>query len=329
MINMKLGQKIATLRKKNQISQEELAEKMHVSRQAVSKWESDQSLPDIDKIVDLSELFGVTTDYLLKNGTHSFDVKQEEQQDLQAKLPILSDEEIENYQAAGTSASKITGLALSLIGLACACFCFFMSFWNNADWASLWGATIFIILCAIAAGLLVRNYLIMREFKQIRSQNFDLKQKQLSKVKNDFTNFRQLQNRKIIAATVCIILAIIPPFISGIMLNNHTQIDWTSLAYGFSCILFSIALYLLVSYYLEQRVFTTLTKQEKHQFFNKNKHALIAYTALYWLCYLLIWWLLRQMPYQYPFMSSDSIFFLALVIYGICYIFFFYKQQLK
>lgn len=61
---MKLGQKIAELRKKSGLSQEALAEKMNVSRQAVSKWESNQSIPDIEKIVDLSELFGVTTDYL-------------------------------------------------------------------------------------------------------------------------------------------------------------------------------------------------------------------------------------------------------------------------
>lgn len=61
---MKLGQKIAELRKKSGLSQETLAEKMNVSRQAVSKWESNQSIPDIEKIVDLSELFGVTTDYL-------------------------------------------------------------------------------------------------------------------------------------------------------------------------------------------------------------------------------------------------------------------------
>ena len=45
---------------------------MNVSRQAVSKWESDQSIPDIEKIVNLSELFGVTTDYLLKSGAPSF-----------------------------------------------------------------------------------------------------------------------------------------------------------------------------------------------------------------------------------------------------------------
>lgn len=49
---MRLGQKIADLRKKNNLSQEGLAEKMNVSRQAVSKWESEQSIPDIEKIVN-------------------------------------------------------------------------------------------------------------------------------------------------------------------------------------------------------------------------------------------------------------------------------------
>ena len=72
---MRLGQKITELRKKNNLSQEGLAEKMNVSRQAVSKWESDQSIPDIEKIVSLSELFGVTTDYLLKSGAPSFEIK--------------------------------------------------------------------------------------------------------------------------------------------------------------------------------------------------------------------------------------------------------------
>lgn len=52
---MRLDQKIADLRKKNNLSQEDLAEEMNVSRQAVSKWESDQSIPDIEKIVNLLE----------------------------------------------------------------------------------------------------------------------------------------------------------------------------------------------------------------------------------------------------------------------------------
>lgn len=64
---MILSEKITDLRKKNGWSQEELAEKLGVTRQAVSKWEGAQSVPDIDKILQMSRLFGVTTDYLVKD----------------------------------------------------------------------------------------------------------------------------------------------------------------------------------------------------------------------------------------------------------------------
>ena len=68
---MILADKIIDLRKKNGWSQEELAEKLDVSRQAVAKWESAQSVPDMSRIVMMSELFGVSTDYLLKDSYES------------------------------------------------------------------------------------------------------------------------------------------------------------------------------------------------------------------------------------------------------------------
>ena len=64
---MILAEKIMEERKKNGWSQEELAEKLSVSRQAVSKWESAQSIPDLQRVIQLSEIFGVSTDYLLKD----------------------------------------------------------------------------------------------------------------------------------------------------------------------------------------------------------------------------------------------------------------------
>lgn len=62
---MKLSEKLYMLRRQNGFSQEKAAERLDVSRQAVSKWESGQSVPDPDKLVALSRLYGVTTDYLL------------------------------------------------------------------------------------------------------------------------------------------------------------------------------------------------------------------------------------------------------------------------
>ena len=61
-----MADRIQPLRKTKGISQEELADKVGVSRQAVSKWESEQSTPDIEKVILLSDFFDVTTDYLLK-----------------------------------------------------------------------------------------------------------------------------------------------------------------------------------------------------------------------------------------------------------------------
>ena len=63
---MSIADRIHSLRKMKGISQEELADRIGVSRQAISKWESEQSLPELDKIIVMSDYFEVTTDYILK-----------------------------------------------------------------------------------------------------------------------------------------------------------------------------------------------------------------------------------------------------------------------
>ena len=91
---MLLSEKILMLRKKQGWSQEELAEKLGVSRQSVSKWESTGSVPDLQKVIQLAELFGVSTDYLLfgverglENGFYmTLDGKSEEQKKYLEKL---------------------------------------------------------------------------------------------------------------------------------------------------------------------------------------------------------------------------------------------------
>lgn len=98
---MKLSDKILTLRKQAGLSQEELAEKMNVSRQALSRWETGAALPDASNIVQLSKLFGVTTDYLLNDS-------YEGDQDIPA---------VKNIQAAANNRIKRTvALCASVCG---------------------------------------------------------------------------------------------------------------------------------------------------------------------------------------------------------------------
>lgn len=78
---MIFAEKVLNLRRKNGWSQEELAEKAGVSRQSVSKWESAASIPDINKILELSRIFGVSTDYLLKDDMEDVEFIREDDGD--------------------------------------------------------------------------------------------------------------------------------------------------------------------------------------------------------------------------------------------------------
>ena len=74
---MILADKIIHLRKRYNMTQEDLAEKLNVSRQSVSKWEGNQATPDLNKVLKLSKLFGVTTDYLLNDDDQSLETEEE------------------------------------------------------------------------------------------------------------------------------------------------------------------------------------------------------------------------------------------------------------
>lgn len=76
---MILADKLIELRKQHGWSQEELAEKIGISRQSVSKWESGTSIPDLDKVLKLSQIFGVTTDYLIKDEIEELTPEQSEE----------------------------------------------------------------------------------------------------------------------------------------------------------------------------------------------------------------------------------------------------------
>ncbi len=111
---MILADKIMELRKKNGWSQEELAEKVHVSRQSVSKWEGAQSVPDLEKIILLSQIFGVSTDYLLKDDM--------EEQDYVPSVDVEPDENVRRVSMEEASAflhikEKTTNLVATGVSL--------------------------------------------------------------------------------------------------------------------------------------------------------------------------------------------------------------------
>lgn len=101
-----LGEKIQRLRKEKGLSQEQLAAQLTISRQAISKWELGESMPDTENIVQLSKLFGVTTDYLLNDEFEEYTNPENAPQAEEINIPIQK-----------SSTQRIVGIILLCIGL--------------------------------------------------------------------------------------------------------------------------------------------------------------------------------------------------------------------
>lgn len=135
---MNMADRIQYLRKAKGISQEELAEKVGVSRQAVSKWESEQSMPDLEKIIAMSDFFEVTTDYLLKG------------------IEPAKDQEQKN-KALASMILYIASTALIAIGL----FCGFGGWYEKQTMEVVWGGMV--IQAVGVAGYFIGKLLSMEK----------------------------------------------------------------------------------------------------------------------------------------------------------------------
>lgn len=132
---MTLGEKLVQLRRARGLSQEELADAIGVSRQAVNKWELDNALPDLDRLVALSAFYGVTTDYLLQPQNTAAQPAHV------AKSVSLSPETV----IATSLACTVGGLLLMIHG----------RFVSASSWPSIIGLLLQIFALAPALGFLI------------------------------------------------------------------------------------------------------------------------------------------------------------------------------
>lgn len=110
---MTLGEKILKLRSTAKMSQGDLAEKLNVSRQSISKWETNQSVPELDKLIQLSDLFQISMDELVR----SDDLDQREKEE--AEIPSAEPQPTQIIIQRSLSTQKIVGFILLALGLLC------------------------------------------------------------------------------------------------------------------------------------------------------------------------------------------------------------------
>lgn len=124
---MSVSKQLIHLRNVKGISQEELASLMNVTRQAVSKWETDQTLPDSEKVIRLSEIFGVTTDYLLRGKeTDPMDIYSQHDSKAGADMSAEVTEILDNVHQMSTTKRYLIGGVVLLVTIAVIIFFIFL-----------------------------------------------------------------------------------------------------------------------------------------------------------------------------------------------------------
>ena len=154
MINVnRLGERLFKLRREMKLSQEEVADKLNVTRQTISKWETDQSVPDFDKIVPLCELYGITPNEL-------FIELEEKKTNKEVEVPIRFEEERQK------TSKKAIGIALSVV-LYFLGIIWIMITIPVLNMNPIVSSAIFLLICGIATGIII--YVCIK-YKKIKTE---------------------------------------------------------------------------------------------------------------------------------------------------------------
>lgn len=209
---MILGDKIIHLRKKFEMTQEELAEKLNVSRQSVSKWEGSLSTPDLNKVIAMSKVFGVSTDYLLNDEIGKEDIEASESSD-EGWLSI-SLEQANVYLREYDKIAHIIALAVVIFICSVIPLIFFSSEIGQsllaANMAEFLGLMVLIIGIASGVGMLIWNQMHTRAIDKISEQSFELEYGVEGFLEKEQESYRPSYIRSLTLGIVLIIIDMAP-----------------------------------------------------------------------------------------------------------------------
>lgn len=241
---MILADKIIELRKKNNWSQEELAAKLGVSRQAVSKWESAQSIPDLERILKMSTLFGVSTDTLIKDEMELSSAPVYDTEDAEHPLRVLSMEEANAYLALKEKGTRPIAFGVMLCVMAIIPILLADDF-VNATVAEPIGVIIAFLIVLGAVALFLVNGLPLNAWKWIEKEPFETAYG-VSGMVCERQNALQPRWMAHIVIGVCLCILTLICFIASDLSGNLINLPesyFTAFGFGIA----AIAVYLFVS----------------------------------------------------------------------------------
>lgn len=224
---MILADKIIENRKKNGWSQEELADKLGVSRQSVSKWEGAQAVPDMKKIVQMSEVFGVSTDYLLRDDIEEVQLPEVAPVDngLEETVREVSLEEANAFLEHNEKAAKSisTGVMLCILSPV---IMIFMAGMAEAEKiplektiAGIGGVIILLLIVAAAVGMILMTSLRNKPYDYLENLDIETAYGVSGMAKERRAQYAEKHSRLLIVGIMLCIVSAVPMFI--LMLSGY------------------------------------------------------------------------------------------------------------
>ncbi len=276
---MNISNRIIILRKQKGWSQEELAEKLDVSRQSVSKWESGTSVPDLTRILQMSEIFGVTTDYLLKGDGHTLPEESTENEIdsymEEEKISMLCDEQIKSFLSDTVHFAYMIALGVVLcilspvllIGLA-GCVAEEGQGGLSETAFVIIGMLALMIMVAVAVKIFISNSVYMNRYKYIKNGEFGLSTGQKEDIEKKFSEFEPIFGKGISLGVGLCILSLMPLIITAVMEMSDVIVV---LMVPVLLIMIAIAVNKFVKLGLIREGYMQLLKQEDFEPANKAK----------------------------------------------------------
>ena len=183
---MTFGEKLKLLRKEKGYSQEEFSELVGVSRQAVSKWESDRGMPEIEKILQMSNMYGVTLDYLLKGEATEGEVASDGY--------YVSQEMIDSFLSYKKKQFRIIAIGIGLIIASdtFSCFSDFKHFLMPFYWGSM----------ALGIAILVWNLLQPKQYHEIYTTHLVFDDSIIKELRDESNRHRKRYALMIVASVL-------------------------------------------------------------------------------------------------------------------------------
>ena len=279
---MILADKLIELRTKNGWSQEELAEQLGVSRQAVSKWESGASIPDLDKIIRLSSIFGVSTDYLLKDEIERSEPQCDEPETDAER--IVTVEEANEFMDLRAEASGRTAAATALCILSPVCLIQLAGLAEagrmDESLADGVGTAVLLAIVAVAVAVFILCGLKLKKYEFMEKESFSLAYGVNGIVGKRREMHEGAARRQLVTGVTLCIVGVIPLILAGALgASDYVCITCTNVMLAF----IALGVYAIIRSTFVTAGFDKLLQQGDYTEDNKRRERRLSFLpGAYW-----------------------------------------------